>query len=252
MMHTKRGLTHPSILLFTLVVALSFLGGIAPNLQVEAAGGALANHAMPSFTTVLASQDTWIDKNQANHNFGSCDQLTIDTSQGSLGNGRMLLRFDLAALPANAQIVSATMQLTKTGGATASHNLEAHPLTAAWDEGIGDCSGVSGEASWSKRLPGTGWDTQGGDYDPQALDTVAVSADGVYTWDVTSAVQGWTNSPATNFGLLIGTPDSGTDSYAFGSREHSDPSLRPKLTVTYLLTAVLPALTDTGMVQRDS
>jgi hypothetical protein len=54
-----------------------------------------------------------------------------------------------------------------------------------------------------------------------------------YEFDVTSLVQGWVDSPSTNYGLVL-KPLAGTNvQYNAYSSEHSDPNLRPRLTVIY-------------------
>ncbi len=196
---------------------------------------ALELAAAATSVTLGASGDTWISKNKSNNNFGACDIMQLDTSQGSLGNGRMLLQFDLSSLPPGATITAAHLQLTKTGGDTATHHIEAHRVTAAWQQGAGSCPGQGNTAaSWNERQAGVAWTVAGGDYAAAAVDTVTIDANGVYTWNLTSLVQDWVNNPASNYGVLFGTPDTGTHLYEFASREHAVVANRPQLLVSYM------------------
>ncbi|RLT42520.1 MAG: DUF11 domain-containing protein, partial [Chloroflexi bacterium] len=223
------------LILCLLIGGLPALGtGIAiaaPHTDLHVAPSAVED---AQTTTLTPVQDTWIWKNKTNHNFGVCDRMTLDTSQDSLGNGRPLLRFDLSVIPVGSVITSARLKLTKTGGSTATHNIEAHAITAAWAEGLGSCAGVSDRAaSWNRRQDGVDWSNSGGDYASTSAATTIVSANGVYTWNLTSLAQSWVYSPAGNYGVLLGTPDLGADLYEFASREHATTASRPQLVVEY-------------------
>ena len=184
-------------------------------------------------TTLTPVQDTWLKKTPDDQNFGACNLLFLNTSQDSLGNGRPLFQFDLSTIPAGSVITSARMKLTKTGGSTVIHTIEARRLTAAWAEGTGGCAGVIGDASWRRRTPAVNWTAPGGDYDSSATDAVVISANGVYTWNLTSLAQSWVANPAGNYGVLLGTPDTGAHQYEFASREHATTGSRPQLVVEY-------------------
>ena len=56
------------------------------------------------------------------------------------------------------------------------------------------------------------------------------------SWDVTELVQDWADRPDTNFGMAIdGDASAGVDSHRFfASGEYPDPSLRPRLLVTFV------------------
>ncbi len=219
----------------------------APQADFTAAPSAVANAETITLTPI---KDTWIWKNQGNKNFGGCDILSLDTSQDSLGNGRPLLQFDLSAIPAGTVVTSASLRLTKTGGDTATHNIKAYGITAVWAEGTGTCSGTTSmAASWSQRQDGVDWATVGGDYGPTEMATTVVNANGVYTWNLTSLVQSWVDTPVNNHGVLLGTPDTGTDLYEFASRENATESARPVLVVEYVRSATLAVLQDSYISQ---
>ncbi len=182
-----------------------------------------------------AQKDTWINRDDDDQNYGVCASFDLDTSGGGDGNGHPLLQFDLSALPSQSNILSAQLQLTKIGGDTDEHEILVYPLTAAWDEGSGGCGGTTGEVSWKKRQPGTDWSDSGGDYDTSVAATT-VTTHTQYTWDVLGLVNQWQTGSRPNYGVLLGTPDKGTDLYEFGSRENADPDLRPRLVIKYAAT----------------
>jgi len=61
---------------------------------------------------------------------------------------------------------------------------------------------------------------------------------GSYSWGTNAAmvadVQSWLASPSTNFGwIVVGDESANLTAKRFGSREHPDPNLRPRLTIVY-------------------
>jgi len=67
-----------------------------------------------------------------------------------------------------------------------------------------------GDATWNARMfPGTLWTTPGGDHDAIASATLSVTSviNNPYTWlstpGLVSDVQGWLDTPATNFGWEV-------------------------------------------------
>ncbi|MEM7128154.1 MAG: Ig-like domain-containing protein [Chloroflexota bacterium] len=205
--------------------------------------------------TLPPSQDTWLKDAAELPNYGTCATMTVDRSGGGLGKGHALVQFDLDSIPADATITAAYLTFTRTDEATDSFALDAYRVTSAWDEGSSGCDGASDTAHWDQRQEGVGWSTAGGDYDSTVIDTITPESVGTYTWTVTSAVEAWHAGTATNFGILIGSPDTGTTTYDFATREHHDNTLRPKLTVLYsggTVSNVLEAQDDRIVVAQDT
>ena len=159
---------------------------------------------------------------------------------------RSLVKPDLRAVPAGANVTSAQLSLYDQYPPYEAMTTAVHRVTAAWDEGSsawGDCTGDG--ASWDDARAGLRWTQAGGDYDAAALSTVAKpapagTADPVPGWDrfaVTAAVQKWVDGTAPNHGLLLKAVDetdgSGKYSEYVTSEGGPSPSLRPKLTLTY-------------------
>lgn len=189
--------------------------------------------------TLIASQDTNIDSVSPTTNYGLCVQLITNRSGGSdLGNRRLLVQFDLSSIPFGVTIDSAELKLSKVGGANPGVDFNIHRVTGAWDEGVAGCGGAIDTADWNQRLAATNWGTAGGDYDPAALATVNITIDQEYTWSspaLTTLVSNWYLGITNNYGLIGGSPDSGTDDRIFASKGYVPTSSRPKLVVGYSL-----------------
>jgi hypothetical protein len=86
------------------------------------------------------------------------------------------------------------------------------------------------------------WATPGGDFGPEVSGTT-LSTDVRGQWidfDVTAAAKGWLANPSTNDGVLLALNDPGSGGYAWVnamSKDSSDATLRPKLTVVYSASA---------------
>ena len=95
-------------------------------------------------------------------------------------------------------------------------------------------------------FPGSFWANPGGDFDPTPSATVPTTSPGQYLWNgtnVTADVQSWVDTPASNFGWILISPEviNGL-AKRFASREVSVGPLRPMLTVTW----VAPSVTNLG------
>lgn len=160
---------------------------------------------------------------------------------------RGLLRFNVAgSVPAGAIIQSATLSLTMSKTISGDSPVSLHRATADWGEGTSNAPGpegagaasTAGDATWLHRFFDTiTWTTPGGDFDLVAVASTLVGAEGTYTWSsdaMTSLVQDWLDQPANNFGWVV-LGDETTDASAkrFDSREFSNPSLVPQLSITF-------------------
>lgn len=161
---------------------------------------------------------------------------------------RALLRFDLSALPAGAQVsaVSLTISLERSRQA-GDLPITLHRVTQSWTEGpsasvvgIGEPA-VNGDTTWLHRSrPGLAWTVAGGDYVALASASRIVGATGgPVTWASTPAlvadVQAWLAQPAANHGwALVGFEAGGTSAKGFASREALAPADRPQLRIDYI------------------
>ncbi|MFO0961801.1 MAG: DNRLRE domain-containing protein [Phycisphaerales bacterium] len=169
------------------------------------------------------------------------------------GGGRIrraFLRFDLAAIPAGAQVVSASLTVTLNQAVSPAQPFELHAVGESWGEGPSNADGGSGtialegDATWRKRFyPDIAWTTPGGVFDATASSSMVADLTGPYTFPSTPAlvadVQGWLDAPATNFGwAMLGNESVPGTVKRFVSRNSTNASQRPKLTIEYTLPVV--------------
>jgi spore coat protein A len=195
----------------------------------------------------------------------SKDNTLYEDATGSLSNGagtkviasksstgfirRGVLAFNLVpAVPTGATVTNAILTMYNAQVGTNSATVTVHKATSDWGEGTSLATGdedagapsTTGDATWIHRFyPSTNWTTAGGDYIATESASTSVGNADVYSW--TSAaliadVQGWVNTPTTNFGWVVRGKETGPGNALkqFESRQSTDPTRRPKLEVTYL------------------
>jgi hypothetical protein len=192
--------------------------------------------------TLIPTADTCIFEKAPFNNVGGAWSFAAGDTATS-DHSRALVKFEVAsALPENARITSARLELTVVRAIVLSSSIfESHRLLVDWGEGdknAGFVSGVgatasTGEASWmARRHPSTFWSepgaAAGSDYVAEASAAGSVGSGTVLTFASAPGsiadVQAWLDSPASNFGWLIKDQlESGeTSARRFGSREHPD------------------------------
>ncbi|MDH4052022.1 MAG: DNRLRE domain-containing protein, partial [Rubrivivax sp.] len=192
---------------------------------------------------LLAVQDTTVNSGSTS-NHGTTGTLVVDRSGGNLGNGRVLLQFDLSTIPAGSKVTGATLLLQATANATP-FMIDVYQLNEAWAEGSGGASA----ANWIDRLPGTPWT----DFDGASGSSVGVTpaatwatlppaGAGQHSWNLSALVQAWHAGTTPNFGILLGSTATGTTTVTYDSREGTTP---PRLVVSYAPN-VAPVVTTTG------
>lgn len=161
----------------------------------------------------------------------------------------ILMNWNLSALPANAQIQSATLSLYMTGsGGDAQYEI---PVS-----GIVNKSPVIAKSNGNTYDGTNAWTASSVAYNsiPLAQSDIAAAVDaplvdkitGYKNWNVTNIVKGWVATPGSNRGLLLNSSSkaSSDSNRTFASSEVSDANQRPKLVVTYTLAsdATAPAV----------
>lgn len=210
------------------------------------------NFLLNAQTVILnAVKDNTIYSNLTNNSNGAGDNFTAGAIQSSPVR-RGLLMFDLSTIPSGATITAVSLRMVMNRTVSGANNVSLHRLNEDWGEGAsnagagGDGNGTTaelGDATWictfSNGAGGctTSWTTAGGVYQAAASATTSVAGPAAYTWSsaqMITNVQGWLNTPATNFGWEIicaeGTPGSAK---RFSSRTNPIVPDRPSLTVTY-------------------
>lgn len=227
------------------------MAGILSALQPAALAGETAPQAL---TTVVLQQgrdgyagtsDTFIEKVTPDANHSTAGTLAVSTR--GYEENRSLLEFDVQALPANAQIAKATLDLYVTSQGSATICFAAYDLKRDW---------LAAQATWNQAEQGAPWGQAGAK--DTATDRAAsysgnrIHMDALNVWksfNLTDLVQRWVSNPASNRGVLLeASAPSGTQ-YGLASSEHSNAGIRPRLTISYTLgEAGTPSATPTRTV----
>ncbi len=187
------------------------------------------------------TQDTFVHGAMPDNNYGTEMNIGVYERETATTNyARGLIRFDLSSVAPGTLVAGATLTLCQraaVGAAGVSNSL--HVIAAP------DKDWTETGATWNSSHGGTAWTggpglVAGDDYDPISVATAetpiaagapmtfALSAAGV------AAIQHWVNHPADNSGFLLRQPDSSNSIDLFWSREATEVSLRPALTLTLI------------------
>jgi hypothetical protein len=189
--------------------------------------GVVAATASATETRALTSStDTQIVENAPTKNYGAAPSLGVNGNVPS-GSGKdkfALLKWDLSAIAPSTQIDSASVTLNVTTASPQTY--QAYVLKQPW---------IESEATWNVYSSGKPWEVAGakGSLDKEATvaGSITPSVNGKNTLTLPLAVvQGWVDNPATNQGIIITNPSS-TRGFNFDSREVTDPTRRPQLTL---------------------
>lgn len=179
-----------------------------------------------SFTLGLSGNgdDTFIEGQDSHNDHNKDDDKDLKV-RGSTGKEyRALIRFDLSALPTEARVENATLELTASNSTGASLEFVAYPLTQAW---------TSAETTWLEAASGTDWTTPGGDFDNSSL-VHALSIDGSsYTLDLTSILAAWLDGSAENHGVIIMAATIGSSADAKFDSADEGTATDPQLIIQY-------------------
>ena len=198
---------------YTAIVTQTFQQGVLPAPGYDGARDAYIRQASPGTAYGL---DTTL-------------QVDGDEPAGSGNDMNILLYWDISAIPGNAIVESAHIELEVTNVSNGVY--ACYSLLAGWQED---------QVTWNQAASGTPWGSpgaaSGGDRGSQQLCTVSAGSLGPLTVNLTPAglalVQSWVNSASSNHGLIISDPAT-TDGADFHSRESATTTARPKLEITY-------------------
>ena len=152
----------------------------------------------------------------------------------------ILMKWNISALPANAQIQSATLSLYMTGsGGDAQYEMPVSEIINKLPV-IAKSNGKTydGVNAWTaSSVPYGGIPLAQSDIAPAVAAPLIDTTNGYKNWDVTSIVKDWVATPGNNRGLLLDSSSkAGSDSNrVFASSEAADATQRPKLVVTYVV-----------------
>src|SRR5438128_4017383 len=192
-----------------------------------------------SATAVISpSGDTYLNINAVNA--AGEPTLNLYTWPDNKIANAVVMKFDLASIPAGSTISSATLNLNlveSDGMTEPTYTVSAHKIVSK-NPDLSRATGYTydGVNSWTPNACCYG-------NIPLAQADISAPVDtkdidktpGFKQWDVTSIVQGWFSSPSTNFGLLLNSdPAKLRDRYrSFSSTEDPVASTHPYLTVVY-------------------
>jgi Concanavalin A-like lectin/glucanases superfamily len=194
--------------------------------------------------SIVAAQDAEFETTCSNAPCQTRDDDPMSIGGDDVSTYAVGVQFDLTAVPADATVSDATLGLHFTGtcGWTSrygfdcppsSHTIDAYGMTAPWSEG----SVTPQTAPADVR------------YDPTAIGSATIAAGapaGWLSWNVAGAAQSWVAGTQANDGLLLRHDPELLDTGAptFESSE-DDPSLAPRLDVTYSGGSTPPPTTPT-------
>ena len=146
---------------------------------------------------------------------GSGTAMFVGTTN-SAAKRRGLVHFDLSAIPAGSRVLSTSVIVTSTQSPSSSvMTMTGHRLLQHWSEGPSVAPGgqgtggaaLSGDSTWLHRdFPTQLWTNPGGDFASPSftmdVQAVGLSSSG-FQPGLTSDVQSWIDSPASNYGWLF-------------------------------------------------
>ncbi len=207
---------------------------------------------------IFPSKDATLIGFKPDNSLGGAGWFTAGTTQNGQTN-RALLQFDIAAaVPTNAHIIGAQLNITVTrvpADAQTNSTFSLRRVLRDWGEGAGSPFGspgqgvpaATGDATWNHRFHGTTntWAIPGGAEGIDFSETISGAAEIAETQatpyefqstpQMVADLQSWLNDPATNFGWLLKS-ESETDHFTargFGSRELEDPNVSAQLIIDY-------------------
>ncbi|HNT78378.1 MAG TPA: DNRLRE domain-containing protein, partial [Anaerolineae bacterium] len=216
-----------------LLSVLLFLSAAQPvGAQAPAPNGPMACTAEPTTfrTTLTAVKDSYLRSTRPTDNYGTATGLMVglvDLIPDGETTYRTLVAFNLASLPSDAVILTATLELYQTGSAGSSFSMKVQALTGSWTE-----AGVT-------------WDDQPTYTTADEAGSGTVSGDW-RQWHITPIVQKWYTGALANNGVRLIFDLGLKGSRTFSAREGAHP---PRLVVEYVRRATLPALADTTISQ---
>lgn len=196
---------------------------------------------------VFTAKDNLLHSGAPTINFGTHPQFEVSISRP------FIYEYDLSAIPAGAECVSATWYLTKaTANGAQAVTCSIYEISAAnhgWAAGtLNSAQALAGQSCWAaKAADGAGgvstpWagsaglSTAGVDYETEALGTFGLNSGDavgtVYAVELDPArVAGWFGSGANNHGILLKSSANGGH---LASAQHATAAYRPRLVVVYI------------------
>ncbi len=178
--------------------------------------------------TFQAQQDSYVRQTAPDTNNGTATYLRVGRILMPADAYQTLIQFDISSLPANAVIVTATLEMYTPISSTP--GLRAYAALGSWAENT---------VTWNTKP------TYSTDYGSQTVNGL-----GYHAWNVTALAQQWQAGTRTNNGFLLAQAGTIFGTLDYNSRTNA--SSRPRLTVIYATQgspAILPVQADTWINQ---
>ncbi|MBU3675802.1 MAG: tandem-95 repeat protein, partial [Chitinophagaceae bacterium] len=200
-------------------------GGGTSTVKVFQSGFSGTNAATANNTT-SNFRDNGIKADRATTNDNA--KTTLDIGKTTTKRTRGLFYFNLSEIPSNAIIEEALFSLWRTGGTNNyTDSLRIFSLSNSF---------VENQVTWTIRSTGNNWTNLGGDFNATAINARQVTSTNTrYYWNAAPLVQTWVANSATNYGLIVRSTEAVDMRHSFGTKENTTLSMRPMLSVTYLV-----------------
>jgi VCBS repeat-containing protein len=208
----------------------------------------------PSTVILNPVADTWLDEVNQDDSYGTDATLVMGsnaTTPSVAGDHRVLLRFDLSAIPTGATITDATLRVfleeynDVAGGifATSDVEVDAYLVYESWDEASATWNQTDGSNPWaavpggSGLIVGSGWD----ETNPPGYNYNMVINEYREITGLATVVQDWVDGTTSNYGLALNgyrgaeTLGAAVPTLTFSSTESG--GFLPELVVSYSLPA---------------
>ena len=189
-------------------------------------------------------RDTYLNVGRAAVNYSSNSEFlnTYTWPTNTVAN-RIVMEWDLSALPQGAVIQEATLSLYMNGfsgtGGDDNYEITAHKIINH-NPDILSCT-------WNTYDATNGWTggANGGEQDiaPAEFSTIVNKTSGYKNWNITQMVQGWVDNSSTNLGLMLNsdTTAASDSNRSFIPSENLNQDQRPILTIKYCSVAEVPS-----------
>jgi hypothetical protein len=200
-----------------------------PPAQGDLQAAPLANGVDPFAMTMTPSKDAWVNEASPSTNYGADLELTLRIGSHP---AHALLGFDLSVLPADAEVVSATLSVYSSDTLSGPYPIRPYAITSSWRENM---------VTWNNQPPTS---DRG---DPK----VPHVPEGWTVFDVTNLVRDWHDGSLAIYGIELVSKDPASGSRTYKARNTATP---PELTVHYTRRAELVPMADTwvGYAEPDT
>ena len=187
--------------------------------------------------------DSYISEDEPESNFGSEDELEVEADEGDDEDLASLIRWDISTIPRGSIVRSVEIAIDVSDDSDDDYEL--YELRRDW---------VEQEVSWNSASAESAWEVPGAqgvsDRGMAVLGSLSPGSEEVDHINLNPAsvalVQRWVDDPPSNKGVIL-VNVTGDGDLEFESRESSNATSRPRLTVTYDVPAKA-LLTITGVL----